>query len=444
MADVKVLTDGQRWTIVALLSASMMINLLDRQTLSVLAPLLREQWKWTNAQYGYIAVAFNLGMMFGQIPAGTLMDRLGTRLGLPILFVTWSIICAAHALAGPGTAIESVATTLYGRIPGVPVVAAGLAGFIVLRFLMGLAECGNYTAGIKALAGLFPPATRSRAGGLFNAGAQFGSVIAPSLILSVLVVKFGMSWRAAFIIPAVLGLVWLIPWLAVFPDKQTMSAIAIKPASAGSPAAAAMPDVSLWRLIANHKVLGLFLIRAFSGPITTFYWTWLPLYLRSGRGLTLFATGFLASVPNLIGMSGNIVGGLMTDRFVRKFGTDRGRKLAFTCAFSLGALSMTMPWIENDFLAVLLMGLALFGNQWVAAAYIGTVGDVVPQQLAGRVNGIAGFGDNGAATLAVLFTGVIVDQYGWSRVFVGAGALPLLAMLSLFFVLRKIEPARFD
>ncbi|HJZ70712.1 MAG TPA: MFS transporter, partial [Vicinamibacterales bacterium] len=344
---------------------------------------------------------------------------------------------------GPGTALDSVATALYNIVPGVPAVAAGLAGFIVLRFLMGLAECGNYTAGIKALAGLFPPATRSRAGGFFNAGAQLGSVIAPSLILSVLVVKLGMSWRAAFIIPAALGLLWLVPWLAIFPDKQTMAAIAIRPAAAGTPAATPIVDVSLGQLFANHKVLGLFLIRAFSGPITTFYWTWLPLYLRSGRGLTLFATGFLASVPNLIGMSGNIVGGLITDRFVRRFGTDRGRKLAFTCAFTLGALSMTMPWIENNYLAVLLMGLALFGNQWVAAAYIGTVGDVVPQQLAGRVNGIAGFGDNGAATLAVLFTGVIVDRYGWSKVFVGAGALPLLAMLSLFFVLRKIEPARF-
>lgn len=436
------LTDGQRWTIVGLLAASILINLLDRQTLAVLAPLLREQWKWTNAQYAYVAVAFNLGMMLGQIPAGQLMDRVGTRIGLPVIFTAWSLICAAHAFAGPGTALESVATTLYGLVPGVPAVAAGLAGFIVLRFLMGLAECGNYTAGIKALAGLFPPATRSRAGGLFNAGAQLGSVIAPSFILSLLVVQLGVSWRAAFIIPPALGLLWLIPWLAIFPDKQTMAAIAIKPA--GATTAAPSETISLGRLMSNHKVLGLFLIRAFSGPITTFYWTWLPLYLRNGRGLTLFATGFLASVPNLIGMSGNIVGGLATDRFVKSLGVDRGRKLAFVCAFSLGALSMAMPWIGNDYLAVLLMGLALFGNQWVAAAYIGTVGDVVPQQLAGRVNGIAGFGDNGAATLAVLFTGVIVDHYGYSKVFIGAGALPLLAMASLFFVLRKIEPAKFD
>jgi sugar phosphate permease len=278
---------------------------------------------------------------------------------------------------------------------------------------------------------------------LFNAGAQFGSVIAPSFILSLLIVKLGVSWKVAFLIPPALGLLWLIPWFAIFPDKERMAAIAIKPASVGAPPAA-VTDVSLGQLIGNRQVLGLFLIRAFTGPITTFYWTWLPLYLKNGRGLTLFATGFLASVPNFIGMSGNIVGGFVTDGFVQKLGADRGRKLAFVCAFSLGALSMTMPWIGNDYLAVLLMGLALFGNQWVAAAYIGTVGDVVPQQLAGRVNGIAGFGDNGAATLAVLFTGVIVDHYGWSKVFVGAGMLPLLAMLSVFFVLRRIEPAKFD
>jgi len=143
-------------------------------------------------------------------------------------------------------------------------------------------------------------------------------------------------------------------------------------------------------------------------------------------------------------MAGNIAGGFLTDRLVRVTGSpDRGRKLAFAGAFGLSALSMTMPLVGNNFMALGLMGLALFGNQWAAATYIGTVGDVVPQHLAGRVNGIAGFGDNGAALLAVLYTGVIVDLYGWTPVFFGAGALPFLAMASLFLVLRRIEPARF-
>jgi len=429
-----------RWTIVGLLSASIMINLIDRQTLSQLATILREQWHWSNAQYGYVATIFNVGMMLGQIPAGSFLDRVGTKIGLAAIFVGWSLVCAAHALAGPGTAIESVASAIWSILPGLPAVGAGLAGFFLLRFVMGLFECGNYTGGIKAIAGLFPKETRSRAGGVFNAGAQLGSVIAGPLILSLLIGTFGVSWQFGFVIPAALGLLWLIPWLAIFPDKKTMTALALKPA-ATAPAGTA--DVPIGRLFGNHQVLGLLLIRVFSGPITTFYWTWLPLYLRNGRGMTLFATGLMSSVPQLFGMAGNVFGGMFTDRFVKAMGADRGRKLGFVCAFSLGALSMTMPFVQNNYLAVVLMGLALFGNQWYAATYIGTVGDIVPQQLAGRVNGIAGFGDNGAVTFAILYTGIIVDKYGWNQVFVGAGVLPLLAMLSLFFVLRRIEPARF-
>jgi ACS family hexuronate transporter-like MFS transporter len=432
------LSSKTRWTIVSLLSTSIALNLLDRQVLSVLASELRTEFQWSNAQYAYIAVAFNLGMMCGQVPAGALMDRVGARVGLAAIFVSWSLIGAAHALAGPGTMIEAIASALIAWIPGLPALAAGLAGFILLRFLMGLSQCGNYTAGIKALAGLFPAASRSRAGGVFNAGAQFGSVIAPPIVVF-LASQFG--WRMAFVIPCLVGLLWLIPWLTTFPDKQTMAAVSVKPVGGSTSAA---PALRLGQLIGNQKVLGLLLIRVFTGPITTFYWTWLPLYLRTGRGMSFLAVGFFASVPNLVGMSGNVVGGLLTDRFVKATGSvDKGRKIAFTCAFALGALSMTMPFVTNDYLAVVLMGLALFGNQWVAATYIGTVGDIVPQQLAGRVNGIAGFGDNGAALLAVLYTGVIVDAYGWTPVFLGAGALPFLAMASLFFVLRRIEPARF-
>ena len=102
------LSSKTRWTIVGLLSASIAINLLDRQIFSVLAPLLRETFSWSNTQYGYAAVAFNLGMMLGQVPAGALMDRVGTKIGLLVIFLVWSLLTAAHALAGPGTAIDAI------------------------------------------------------------------------------------------------------------------------------------------------------------------------------------------------------------------------------------------------------------------------------------------------------------------------------------------------
>ena len=159
------LSSKTRWTIVGLLSASIAINLLDRQIFSVLAPLLRETFAWSNTQYGYAAVAFNLGMMLGQVPAGALMDRVGTKNGLVVIFLGWSLLTAAHAAAGPGTAIDSIGSLFALPFVAIvasltfttaPVLAAGLSGFIFLRFLLGLFQCGNYTAGIKALAGLFP------------------------------------------------------------------------------------------------------------------------------------------------------------------------------------------------------------------------------------------------------------------------------------------------
>ena len=397
-----------RWTIVGLLSSSIAINLIDRQVLSVLAPVLREELQLSATQYAYITASFQLGMMAGQVPVGALLDRVGTRIGLAAIFVAWSIIGGAHALA------------------------AGLSGFVVLRFLMGLSECGNYTAGIKAIAGLFPAATRASAGGLFNAGAQFGSIVATPLVVFI---ATHLGWRLAFLVPAVIGLLWLIPWLALFPRTSAAPV-------AGTGTAAAR--VSFGQLIRNRKVLGLFLIRVFSGPITTFYWFWLPLYLRTGRAMSFTMIGLLGWLPNLFGMSGNVLGGFLTDRLVAMTGSaDRGRKLAFTGAFGLSALSMAMPFVANDYVALALMGLALFGNQWVAATYIGTVGDVVPHEVAGRVNGLAGFGDSASVLIAQLAIGVLVDRYSFTPVFIGAGVFPLLALLSVVVVLGRIERAQF-
>ena len=401
------LTPRARWTIVALLSSSIAINLIDRQVLSVLAPILQEELQLSATQYAYITASFQLGMMAGQVPVGALMDRVGTRAGLAAIFIAWSVIGGAHAMA------------------------AGLTGFVILRFLMGLSECGNYTAGIKAIAALFPSATRASAGGFFNAGAQFGSIVATPLVV---LIATRLGWRAAFLIPAIGGLLWLIPWLALFPKVE--AAVAAEP-SRTPPA-----QLGLAQLMRNRKVLGLFLIRVFSGPITTFYWAWLPLYLRTGRAMSFATIGLLGWLPNLFGMSGNVVGGLLTDRLVALTGSaDRGRKLAFTGAFGLSALSMAMPFVASDYVALALMGLALFGNQWVAATYIGTVGDVVPHQVAGRVNGLAGFGDSTAVLIAQLAIGMLVDRYSFTPVFIGAGLFPLLALGSVWFVLGRIERA---
>ena len=397
------LSPRRSWAILALLSASMAINLFDRQILSVLAPVIRQSQHFSPSEYGYITAAFQVGMLLGQVPAGSLMDSVGTRIGLALILCLWSLVNGSFALV------------------------SGLTGFIGVRFLMGLTECGSYTAGIKAIAGMFPAERRSLAGGVFNAGAQLGSVLAPPLVVYL---ATRMSWRAAFVLPSLVGLVWLLPWLTIFPKARVATVTAAKQGV----------KIRLTRLMRQRQVVALFLIRVFSGPLTTFYWFWLPEYLRTGRKMSLAMIGALAWMPYLFGALGNVMGGFLSDRLLRVTGSiDTARKVCFTLAFGLSTLSIALPLARNNLVALGIVSIVLFGNQWVAATYIATLGDVVPHTLAGRVNGLAGFGDSFSTLLATLLTGIVVEHYSYTPVFIAAGCFPLLAMASVFLVLRRIE-----
>jgi MFS transporter, ACS family, hexuronate transporter len=398
-----VIPPRSRNLVLALLSSSIAINLIDRQTLSVVAPVMRGELHLSNTQYAYIVTAFQIGMFLGQVPAGALMDRIGTRLGLAIAFLAWSAVNAAHAAAG------------------------SLRIFIGLRLLMGISECGNYTGGIKAIASLFPPDKRAFSGGVFNAGAQLGAVIAPPLIVWI-TVKIG--WRMAFILPSMLGLIWLIPWLAIYPKERAEY----------KKETAAAPGAGLAALIRNRKVVGLFLLRMFSGPLVSFYWYWLPEYLRTGRKMSFVAIGLLAWLPYVFGTLGNLAGGYVSDWLAARLPLDTARKIGFAVGLGLAALSMTLPLCSSDIAAILLIGLVVFGNNWLAATYIATVGEIFPPNVVGRVNGIAGAGDSGAGIVTMLLTGIVVDRWSYFPVLIAAGVLPLLALASVLLVVRKIEP----
>ena len=109
-----------RWRILALLFLATVINFVDRQTLSVVAPVLRDEFKFSNQQYGLIVAFFQLGMMLGEFPMGMLMDRWGARRGFSFALIWWSIASAMHGLAN------------------------SVVQFSLLRFWLGTGECGNF------------------------------------------------------------------------------------------------------------------------------------------------------------------------------------------------------------------------------------------------------------------------------------------------------------
>ena len=173
-----------RWYIGGLLFLSTVINYIDRQTLSVLAPYLKVQYNWSNADFAWVLIAFRVAYTVGQTIAGRMVDRLGTRRGLSLAVAWYSVAAMATSMAG------------------------GLRSFCAFRFALGLGEAANWPGATKAVSEWFPRRESGWAVALFDSGSSIGAAVAPFLVLT-LFHWFG-SWRPVFLITGTLGFAWLL------------------------------------------------------------------------------------------------------------------------------------------------------------------------------------------------------------------------------------------
>ena len=419
-----------RWWILLLLFFAMETNILDRQVLSLVAPVLRDEFQLSNTDYGRIVFCFLLGMTLGQIPVGMMMDRLGPRAGFCVIFVGWSLANLLHGLAGT------------------------LLQFCLLRLLLGLNECGAYSGGVKVIGQWFRPAERAFASGLFNSGSVIGAVVAPPLIVF-LMERFG--WRAAFVIPSVVSLVWLVPWLRLYwePERHpklvgggTTSASSAARAEAGppeGPAAGSGPQPSILLLLALAPVWGVILIRAFGGPVTHFYWYWLPEYLKREREMTLAEIGAFAWLPFLCGGIGNIGGGWLSSRLIRRGWTvNRARKTVMVMGGALCLLAIAVPFAPTAAAALAIICLASLGINAIAANLMGLIADLFPQQVLARISGMTGVGDNVVGMLMMLLAGIVIDRFSYTPVFIAVGLLPVLSLAALMVLVGTVRPISLD
>src|SRR5262249_52853727 len=179
-----------RWWIAALLFASTTINYIDRQTLSVLAPYLKRDFGWSNSDFALIVIAFRAAYTIFQIVSGRLLDRLGTKRGLSLAVLWYSMVAMATSAA------------------------SGLKSFAVFRFLLGAGEAANWPGATKAVSEWFPESERGLAVAIFDSGSAVGGAIAPLMVVW-LYQSFG-SWRPAFVITGLLGIAWLAMWRLVY------------------------------------------------------------------------------------------------------------------------------------------------------------------------------------------------------------------------------------
>ena len=180
----------RRWLMISFAFWATVINYLDRQTLSVAAPVLREQFHMSNVEYSRVVFAFLLAYTLGNGISGPVIDRLGTKLGYALCMVWWSVAALLHGFATGGLSLG------------------------MFRFLLGIGEAGNWPAGVKVVTEWFPERERALASGIFNSGSAVGAILAPPIVAWILL-RYG--WPIGVCLQsAAVGLIWLFLWLPTY------------------------------------------------------------------------------------------------------------------------------------------------------------------------------------------------------------------------------------
>ncbi|HEY3617482.1 MAG TPA: MFS transporter [Candidatus Sulfotelmatobacter sp.] len=425
MAAAQKTIPSLRWWIGGLLFASTVINYIDRQTLSLLAPYLKLEYHWTNSDYANIAIAFRVAYSIGQTVCGRLMDRIGTRRGLTLTVIWYSTI--------------SIFTSL----------ASGLYSFAAFRFLLGAGESANWPAATKAVSEWFPKRERALATALFDSGSSIGGAVAPFFVLWI---YFRWGWRPAFMVPGALGFLWLIAWRWLYysPEEHNRisqsewEVIVADKRDANAPQAGkARPR---WRdLLKLPQTWGTIIAKAFTDPVFFFITEWFPIYLVA-KGIELKSGLIAVWIPFIAADVGSFFAGGVSGYLIKRgWSLGAARKLPIV----YGGLGMTLL-IPTIFTTNLYVIAFLFAIVTFTYAGFTTMANVLPSDLFGSesvasVSGLSGTGAGIGTIIAFKLIGYFSDArqatgtHSFDPIVILAGLVPLLGMILVLLLLRNTE-----
>jgi ACS family hexuronate transporter-like MFS transporter len=405
-----------RWWIVWSLFFSTVINYISRQTFSVLAPLITAQYHLTHTDLAKILGAFQLSYAVTWLLGGIFLDAVGTRIGLALAVVFWSVI---NIFTGFATSV---------------------LGFASFRFLLGIGEGFNWPGASKTVAEWFPSQERSLAVAIFDSGSSIGGAVA-ALTVPLIAIAFG--WRAAFVFSGLLGFVWLFLWLRVYHPldrhpRVTPEEVSFIRAGQEVPSTSSQQGVQRWlKLVRNRNVWGIVLGRALTDPIWWFYVFWLPQYLSDARGFSLKRIALFAWLPFIAADLGNFTGGLISGYCIRR-GVSVVRARTWVCVFSCLPILAGIPAasVHSVYAALALICFALWGYASWSTMGLTLPSDLFPQDVVATVTGLSGLA---AGLVGVIFTmavGILVDRFSYGPAFLVAGLLPLFATACLLLLVR--------
>lgn len=410
-----------RWYVGGLLFLSTVINYIDRQTLSVLAPYIKTEFQWSNTDFAMLIIAFRVAYAGGQTISGRLLDRVGTRTGLTVSVAFYSVAAMLTSLA------------------------TGFRSLAFFRFLLGLGESANWPGATKAVSEWFPRKESGWAVALFDSGSSVGGAIAPFLVLGVY--HYFGNWRPAFIVTGLLGFGWLVLWRMVYHPPEQHPRISAEErayilAGRDEDAAAGSAPLSYRTLLALPQTWGIVVGKALTDPVWFFITDWFAIFLVS-RGYRLEESLLAFWVPFLAADLGNFAGGGISSWLIaRGWSVGWARKIVIL----VGGLGMTLlaptVWIDSYVVLVACFAVSTFCYAAVSTMILNLPADVYPTASVASVSGLSGTGAGIGTITATLLIGRISDQISFAPILIGASIIPLFAVVAVLALVRNTEESR--
>ena len=393
------------------------INYIDRQTVNVLGPILKEEYHWSNEVFATVLIAFRVAYAIMQSVNGRLLDWVGTRLGLTLSVLFYSIV--------------QVLMTMV----------SGLTGFRVFRFLLGAGEAANNPGCTKAVSEWFPVRERAWAVALFDAGSSVGGAVAPFVVLFCLH-TFG-NWRLAFLVTGGLGLIWLVLWRWLYyrPEEHPrISPSELALIQSGRPAInepdAALPKVRWLKLLSYRPTWGIVLGRFLIDPYWFFVGDWFAVYLKS-KGFSLEASMIGIWAPFLASDLGNFFGGGLSNYFLRR-GWPVGRARRVVLGIFGPSMLLLIPAAFSSNYAVLLalFAYATFAYSACSTMFLSLPADAFHPRAVGSVSGLGGTAAGIGTLITTFLIGYVADRFSFQPVVIAASILPCVATVLFVTMVR--------
>jgi ACS family hexuronate transporter-like MFS transporter len=420
IAPIAVRTGRVRWIVCALLFAVVVLSYLDRQVLSVLKPTLQRRYGWTEIGYGDVVFWFQAAYGLGYLVFGRLLDKVGTKVGYALAVGLWTVGHMAHALV------------------------TSTRGFALMRIPLALGEAGTFPSALAAVTEWFPAKERSFAIGLFNAGSNVGAIVAPLLVPAV---TLAFGWRMAFIVTGLFTAVWLVVWLAFYrsPRKHPMASKAeLDHIGADPPEAPSGPAIPWRRLLARRETWAYICGRFLIDPVWWTFLFWLPDFFDKRYGVKMTSYGPPLLAIYLLADAGSVIGGWSSSHLLsRGVRPNVARK-----ATMLGAALIVTPVAfgavaPNEWVAVLLIGLACAGHQGFSSTLFALPSDLFPKRATNPIVGFGGAAGALGSMLMAKYAGWVLQTLGsYTPIFVVSACAYLVALSVVHLLTPRYAPVQ--